>query len=92
MIFHRLASAKMADKIYVFKDGTVLKTILLSTKDIFSAMPGITVLTLVFQLLSAVVSIVMVSMNARLIDSAENVTDPLTLLRIVFVLIVGYYL
>lgn len=69
---------------------SMIKTIWLATKDIFSAMPGITILTIVLQLLSASVSIATVSLNASLIDSAGNVTDSSTLLKIVLVLIIGY--
>ena len=71
---------------------SMIKTIWLSTKDIFSVMPGITILTIIFQVLSAIISIVMVSLNALLIDAAEDVTDSLTLLKIVLVMMLGYSL
>ncbi len=51
------------------------KTILLSTKDLFSAMPVIVSVTIFLQMVTAGISVAMVSLTAKLIDSAGNISS-----------------
>ena len=72
---------------------SMAKTIWLSIRDTFSAMPVITTVTFIFQLISAAISVALVSFTARLIDTAgEAGSDELENLLLICAVIVGCYL
>ena len=68
------------------------KTISLSVKDTFSAMPLITTATMLMQLVSAGISVAMVALTAKLIDTAGTIEDNPKPLLTIAVLMVGCYL
>ncbi len=72
---------------------SMAKTIWLSIRDTFRAMPVITTVTFLFQLISAGISVALVSFTARLIDTAgEAGSDELENLLLICAVIVGCYL
>lgn len=72
---------------------SMAKTIWLSIRDTFSAMPVITTVTFIFQLISAGISVALVLFTARLIDTAgEEGSGELENLLLICAVIVGCYL
>lgn len=72
------------------KQRSMFKTIMLSIKDIFSIMPFITLLNLTFRLLTALISVIMVMITARLFDTAAVNGKGEMLLFLVVILIICY--
>lgn len=71
---------------------SMAKTIWLSIRDIFRAMPVITAVTFLFQLISAVISVALVSFTAKLIDTAGENGVTQEKLLLICAAIVGCYL
>lgn len=71
---------------------SMAKTIWLSIRDIFRAMPVITSVTFLFQLISAVISVALVSFTAKLIDTAGENGVTQEKLLLICAAIVGCYL
>ncbi len=72
---------------------SMAKTIWLSVRDTFRAMPFITTVTFVFQLISAGISVALVSFTARLIDAAGDIgAEKTEKLLLICAVIVGCYL